>query len=193
MRHKQLIDQSCSIARPLAILGDRWTLVILRQAFMGVRRFEDFQSTLGISRSSLSERLERLVDYGVFRLEPYKDNRTRHQYRLTRKGHDLYPVLQALRAWGDKYMAGPEGEPWLFVHRDCGGSSQVEHRCSRCGEELRARDVEMKPGPGVLASISESEVSALVEEWVDAVGAGRSLGDLPDRAQSARAQGIGPP
>src|SRR5215470_10083275 len=105
MRSAELAEENCSIARPAALLGDRWTLVILRQAFNGVKRFEDFQQSLGISRSLLSERLGRLVDAGVLRREPYKDDvRTRDRYRLTRMGLDLYPVLIALRDWGDRYM-----------------------------------------------------------------------------------------
>src|SRR5882757_2816644 len=106
MRAAELAEETCSIARPATLLGDRWTLVILRQAFNGVRRFDDFQQSLGVSRSLLSTRLEKLVDEGVLRREPYKDQtRTRDQYRLTEKGLDLYPVLMAMKQWGDKYMA----------------------------------------------------------------------------------------
>ena len=116
MRAAQLAEENCSIARPASLLGDRWTLVILRQAFSGIKRYEDFQASLGISRSLLSDRLGKLVDAGILRREPYKDAiRTRERYRLTDKGLDLYPVLMALREWGDRYMAedGPplEGPP----------------------------------------------------------------------------------
>ena len=140
MRSADLALESCSIARPTAVLGDRWTLVILRQAFNGVKRFEDFQQTLGISRSLLSERLGRLVDEDILRREPYKDEvRTRDRYRLTEKGLDLYPVLMALREWGDKYMA-EDGPPVRIHHRDCGGKVSIEVRCERCGQEVgRAR------------------------------------------------------
>jgi DNA-binding HxlR family transcriptional regulator len=143
MRASEIADQDCSIARPAALLGDRWTLVILRQAFLGVKRFEDFQSTLGISRSLLSERLGRLVDAGVLRREPYKDEvRTRDRYRLTEMGLDLYPVLIALRNWGDRYLR--DGPPAQIRHRDCGGEPTLELRCSKCGEELGARDAEVR-------------------------------------------------
>jgi DNA-binding HxlR family transcriptional regulator len=149
MRAADIAEQRCSIARPAALLGDRWTLVILRQAFMGTKRFEDFQSALGISRSLLSERLGRLVDAGVLRREPYKDAvRTRERYRLTEMGLDLYPVLMALREWGDRYMA-EDGPPLEIRHRGCGGEPVLELRCSRCGEPVGARDAEARPGPGL--------------------------------------------
>jgi DNA-binding HxlR family transcriptional regulator len=151
MRYEELSAVPCSIVRPLSLLGDRWTLVILRQAFAGIRRFEDFRSTLGISRSRLADRLDRLVDAGILRREPYKDNRTRHEYRLTEKGHDLYPVLMALRAWGDKHMA-QDAPPVLYRHRGCGGNAEVRLECERCGSPLTARDVEPGAGPGALAA-----------------------------------------
>lgn len=149
MRAAEIAEQRCSIARPAALLGDRWTLVILRQAFMGTKRFEDFQSALGISRSLLSERLGRLVDAGVLRREPYKDAvRTRERYRLTEMGLDLYPVLMALREWGDRYMA-EDGPPLEIRHRGCGGEPVLELRCFTCGEPVGARDAEARPGPGL--------------------------------------------
>lgn len=149
MRAADLAEQHCSLARPAALLGDRWTLVILRQAFSRTRRFEDFQSQLGISRSLLSDRLGRLVDAGILRREPYKDEvRTREEYRLTEKGLDLYPVLMAMREWGDKHMA-PEGAPIVVSHRDCGGEVQARLTCERCGEEVGPREAEVSLGPGV--------------------------------------------
>jgi DNA-binding HxlR family transcriptional regulator len=145
MRASEIAEQRCSIARPAALLGDRWTLVILRQAFNGIKRFEDFQETLGISRSLLSERLGRLVEAGVLRREPYKDSvRTRDRYRLTEMGLDLYPVLMALRQWGDRYLANEDYSPVDIRHRDCGGEPTVELRCSKCGEEVSARDAEVR-------------------------------------------------
>jgi DNA-binding HxlR family transcriptional regulator len=152
MRAADLAQENCSIARPAALLGDRWTLVILRQAFSGVKRFEDFQSSLRISRSLLSERLGRLVDAGILRREPYKDEvRTRDRYRLTEMGLDLYPVLMALREWGDRYLA-EDGPPARIRHKGCGGEPTLELRCSACGEEVGARDAELRPGPGLRAA-----------------------------------------
>lgn len=147
-----LEDEQCSIARPVALLGDRWMLILLRQAFMGVRRFDQFQSTMGLSRAVLAQRLAQLVDAGIFERTAYKDERrTRHEYRLTDKGMDLYPILMALRTWGDKYMA-PDGPFLLYRHRDCGGHAEVLHSCNRCGRELTARDINVELGPAFIAS-----------------------------------------
>ena len=151
MRSADLIHQQCSVARPATLLGDPWTLVILRQAFSRVRRFDEFQRHLGISRSLLAERLNNLVEAGILRREPYKDEiRTRQEYRLTQKGLDLYPALMALREWGDKYMA-EDGPPIELSHRGCGGEPSVHLTCDRCGEEVSARDAEVAPGPGLRA------------------------------------------
>lgn len=152
MRHEDLAAEPCTIARPLSVFGDRWTLVVLRQAFAGVRRFDDFQVTLGISRSRLADRLDRLVEHEILERVPYKDNRTRYEYRLTEKGHDLYPVLMAIREWGDRHMAPDAGPPWHYRHAGCGGKSSIEHCCSDCGAELTARDISLEPGPGLQAA-----------------------------------------
>jgi DNA-binding HxlR family transcriptional regulator len=149
VRYEELSGVPCSIVRPLTVLGDRWTLVVLRQAFAGIRRFEDFQSTLGISRSRLADRLERLVEHDVLRREAYRAGRTRYEYRLTEKGLDLYPVLMALREWGDRYMA-PDGPPVTYSHRDCGGDVELMLRCGRCHGHLDAREVTVGAGSGAL-------------------------------------------
>ncbi|OBC00097.1 HxlR family transcriptional regulator [Mycobacterium sp. 852013-50091_SCH5140682] len=151
MRYDSLADERCSILRPLALLGDRWTLVILRQAFAGVRRFDDFQATLGLSRALLTERLGRLVDAEILERRAYRDaQRTRHEYRLTTKGSELYPVLMALRDWGDKYLA-PNGPFVHYRHKGCGGSAHTNLTCDQCATELTAFDVEVSPGPGLAA------------------------------------------
>jgi DNA-binding HxlR family transcriptional regulator len=152
MRAAQLAVEICSIARPAALLGERWTLVILRQAFSGIKRYEDFQASLGISRSLLSDRLSQLVAAGIRRGAPIKDPiRTRERYRLTDKGLDLYPVLMALREWGDRYMA-EDGPPLKVRHRGCGGEPRIHLQCDRCGEEVGPRDGEPKAGPGLKAA-----------------------------------------
>ena len=150
MRFDELADQPCSITRPLTVLGDRWTLLVVKQAFAGVRRFEDFHVSLGISRSRLSDRLDRLVEHGILSREPYVDGRTRYEYRLTRKGLDLYPVLIALRDWGDEYMA-PDGAPVRYIHQGCNGEVHAHVTCSSCGSEAGAPDVVVEPGPGSVA------------------------------------------
>jgi DNA-binding HxlR family transcriptional regulator len=149
MAYGDLEHEPCSIARPVALLGDRWTLIVLRQAFAGVRRFEEFQSTVGLSRSLLSERLGRLVEADILERSAYRDERrTRHEYRLTDKGRDLYPVLMALRTWGDKYLA-PDGPFQVYHHRDCGGRAELRHVCDQCGAQLSVRDVCVEAGPGL--------------------------------------------
>ncbi|TLQ42028.1 winged helix-turn-helix transcriptional regulator [Streptomyces marianii] len=151
MRSTDIGTESCSIARSVALLGDRWTLIVLRQAFLGVRRFEDFRSSLRVSRTLLSQRLGALVEAGILERRAYRDaRRTREEYRLTEKGLDLYPVLMALRTWGDRYMA-PDGAPVVYRHRDCGGAAEIRHVCNHCGQDLTARDVAPLPGPGALA------------------------------------------
>lgn len=150
MRYQELADVPCSITRPLVILGDRWTFLLVKQAFSGIRRFEDFRAGLGISRSRLADRLERLVGEGILTRQPYKTDagRGRDEYRLTPKGLALYPVLLALRDWGDAHMA-PDGPPAYYRHRDCGGDAHTHIVCDQCGEELGAQDVAPEPGPGM--------------------------------------------
>lgn len=157
MKVSELGSQPCPIARSAALLGDRWTLVVLRQAFSGTRRFEDFHASVGASRSLLTDRLGALVEAGILRREPYRDAiRTREQYRLTDAGLELYPVLLALSAWGNRHLA-PEGPFVSYHHRACGGETELVHRCAECGEEgLTARDVTPAPGPGLRAAATRA-------------------------------------
>ncbi|MEM6106945.1 helix-turn-helix domain-containing protein [Mycobacterium sp. 050272] len=147
MRYEELADFPCSITRPLVVLGDRWTLLVLKTAFNGVRRFNAFQAALGISRSRLQDRLDRLVEHEILAKTKSGDGNY-EEYRLTPKGHDVYPVLMALRDWGDRYMA-PDGPPVHFRHRDCPGEAHVSLACDACGNPLTARDVDPVPGPGL--------------------------------------------
>ncbi len=118
-------------------------------------RCEEFHAAIGISRGRLAERLPRLVEADILRRVPYKNEngRSHHEYRLTQKGHDLYPVLLALRDWGDGYMA-TEGPPIHYRHRDCGGEAHTLVTCDCCGNELTARDIETELGPGIKPYIS---------------------------------------
>lgn len=142
---------NCTVGRAMAILGERWTVVVLREVFNGVRRFDDVQRHAGIPRQVLSNRLAVLVEEGILRREPYRPEgggRTRHEYRLTPKGLDLHPVLAAVTAWGDRYLADPEGPPVELAHRGCG--EQV-HLVLECGAGHRLdgpREVVTRPGPG---------------------------------------------
>jgi DNA-binding HxlR family transcriptional regulator len=140
-------SQQCSVARTLELVGERWTLLIIRDAFTGVRRFGDFADRLGIARNVLQDRLERLVDEGILEKVPYQERPVRHEYRLTRQGLDLWPVLVALLKYGDRHLA-PDGAPLLLVHRECGGMVDDRRICERCGTPLEVGDVKLKAGPG---------------------------------------------
>ncbi len=148
MKWDALADQPCSIARTLAVIGDRWTLMILRDCFLGVRRFETFQARLGISRTIVTDRLRVLVEAGVLRREAYQSNPTRHEYRLTAKGLELHPVILAIARFGDMHYAGEAGAPLIRRHKGCGCDFQPVQTCSECGEVVTARDVEARPGKG---------------------------------------------
>jgi DNA-binding HxlR family transcriptional regulator len=144
MKWTELADQPCSVARSVAVIGDRWTLMLLRDAFLGVRRFEDFERRLGISRSIIADRLKLLVDEGVLRREAYQDRPPRHEYRLTDKGLALHPVIMAIVHWGDVHYAGAEGPPLIHRHKACGCDFAPVQTCSECGDPLTARDVEVR-------------------------------------------------
>ncbi|CAN5876985.1 helix-turn-helix domain-containing protein [soil metagenome] len=148
MKWEDLADQPCSIARSVAVIGDRWTLMILRDAFLGVRRFEAFQTRLGISRTIITARLKLLVDEGVLTKVPYTDRPVRHDYRLTQKGLDLYPVVMSIVHWGDRHYAGDAGAPLLHRHKPCGCDFAPVMTCSECHAPVGAREVETRAGPG---------------------------------------------
>jgi len=127
--------QYCSIASSLEVVGERWTLLIIRDVFLGIRRFEDIQRDLGVARNILQVRLERLVEEGVLVKRPYQERPLRCEYRLTEKGADLWPVLVAMLQWGDRY--GLEGErPMVIQHRGCGGELDDRRRCVACGADV---------------------------------------------------------
>jgi DNA-binding HxlR family transcriptional regulator len=140
--------QTCSIARALEVVGDRWTMLILRDVFLGVRRFDELQADLGVARNVLAGRLERLVDDGVLEKRPYQDRPLRNEYRLTAKGVDLWPVVVALLQWGDRHAPAEGGPPTVLRHSGCGGAVDDRRTCERCGALLEPRDVHAEPGPG---------------------------------------------
>jgi DNA-binding HxlR family transcriptional regulator len=149
--HRTYENQQCSIARSLEIVGERWTLLVLRDAFLGIRRFDDFQRDLGVARNVLADRLARLVGEGILERRRYQERPERFEYRLTDKGRDLWPVIFALASWGDAHAA-PDGPPRLFRHRGCGGRLTDRRICEKCGAELEVRDVEVLEGPGLKAA-----------------------------------------
>lgn len=143
MRWDELDQQPCSLARTLSVVGDRWTLLVLRECFLGVRRFDDFENRLGVTRHVLAERLKKLTEAGVLIKQPYQQRPLREEYRLTEKGHDLYPAVLALVNWGDRHMSGAEGAPIRHVHKPCGHTMHGLLVCSECSEPLLARDVQL--------------------------------------------------
>jgi DNA-binding HxlR family transcriptional regulator len=147
MLRSDYADQNCSIARALEVVGERWTILVLREAFLGTNRFDEIQRHLGVARNVLQARLERLVEAGILKKVPYQERPLRHEYRLTAKGVDLWPVVVSLLQWGDRYEA-PNGPPVVLVHKGCGGKLDDRRRCRKCGSELEAWEVEARRGPG---------------------------------------------
>jgi DNA-binding HxlR family transcriptional regulator len=138
MQRTSFADMPCSIARTLDVVGEWWTLLIIRDIFNGVRRFDDLLQHLGISRNILTDRLNSLVDKGVLKRARYQERPARYEYRLTEKGLDLLPVLLLLMRWGDKWLAGEQGAPVSVIHKDCDHGTIPTVMCSVCGQPLIA-------------------------------------------------------
>jgi DNA-binding HxlR family transcriptional regulator len=138
----------CSIARTLAIAGEPWSPLIIRDVFVGISRFDDLQRDLGISRKVLAERLHHLVDAGMLERRPYSERPPRHEYALTAMGSEFVDVLMAMVAWGDRWTA-EDGPPILYRHLACGQIAHTEPRCSSCGEPMHSDGVEVEVGPGL--------------------------------------------
>jgi DNA-binding HxlR family transcriptional regulator len=141
-------DISCSIARAVEVVGQRWTPLILRDLFAGLTRFEDLRRDLGIASNILAARLDELEHHGVVERQQYQSTPPRHEYLLTDKGRDLYPVIATLLAWGDKWLAGADGPPALLVHAECGCVTTTKTVCAQCGGELDAATTTAVAGPG---------------------------------------------
>lgn len=140
--------QNCSAARTLELIGERWTMLVIRDVFSGRRRFDQIQESLGVARNVLSARLQLLVDEGILEKRVYQSKPERHEYFLTEKGLDLWPILVALIGFGDKHLSDPEGPPVEIRHKDCDGRVNDRRICERCGAELGVRDAYGVPGPG---------------------------------------------
>jgi DNA-binding HxlR family transcriptional regulator len=151
MRWQDLDKEPCSVARTVAVIGDRWTLLVLRDCFLGIRRFDAFEERLGITRHLLADRLRKLVAHGVLRKALYHERPRRYEYRLTEKGIDLHPIIMAIVHWGDVHLAGKGGRPLLHRHKGCGHLFDPVTTCSECREPVGAREVEVLPGPGAAA------------------------------------------
>jgi DNA-binding HxlR family transcriptional regulator len=141
-------ELNCSIARPLAFLGERWTLLVLRDLFLGRRRFDEIQDSLGVASNVLSQRLATLTEEGIAERHRYSEHPERFEYHLTAKGRDLQPVLLAMLAWGDRYTAGEAGPPLETVHDECGHAFHMVPTCSECGERLDGRHIHSRAGAG---------------------------------------------
>lgn len=152
MKWNDLASERCSLSRALSAVGDRWTLLILRDAFLKVRRFDEFEASLKISRRSLTERLQALVEDGLLERRPYSERPLRHEYRLTEKGLALYPALLALVHWGDEWYGDGNGPPVRHRHKACGQHFRLTATCSECGEALGPRDVVAEPQPMLVAA-----------------------------------------
>ncbi len=152
MKWQDTADMTCPVARTLSVIGDRWTFLVIRNAFMGMRRFEQFQSSLGMTRHVLADRLGRLVEAGILSRKPYQQKPLRHEYRLTDKGRDLHPLLASLIAWGDRWMDQGHGPVLQLQHRQCGHTFTPLMVCSECRAPLAPQDVSVAPGPGAFAT-----------------------------------------
>jgi DNA-binding HxlR family transcriptional regulator len=141
----------CSIARTLDVIGEPWSPLILRDVWVGMRRFDELQADLKISRKVLTERLNHLLDHGVLERRPY-DNRPRYEYHLTEKGAELVDLLMVMKGWGDKWLAGKAGPPVLYRHHACGEIADVDLHCTHCDKPMHATDVDVLAGPGTMQS-----------------------------------------
>ncbi len=185
MQWDGLDQEACSVARTLSVVGDRWTLMILRDCFMKVRRFDDFQARLGIGRPILSDRLQKLVDSFVLTKLAYQTKPLRYEYRLTQKGLDLHPVIMAIVHWGDTHMVGKKGRPVLHRHTACGHPFDPVLVCSHCSGALSPREVVIEPGPG---AASGSGAGALAERKTSP----RLAAERPVRRPQIKATPAGP-
>jgi DNA-binding HxlR family transcriptional regulator len=151
MRFTSLADWNCSIARTLDVVGEWWTLLIVRDAFRGARRFDDFKDSLGLARSVLTARLAKLTEHGVLERRAYSQHPPRYEYHLTDKGRALFPVIAALIGWGDQWAPTSAGPPVVFVHDTCGTITTPMLTCPHCQGEVSAANTHSQPGPGARA------------------------------------------
>jgi DNA-binding HxlR family transcriptional regulator len=141
--------QICSIAKTLELIGERWTMLVIRDVFNGRRRFGEMQQSLGVARNVLASRLQRLVEEGILERRPYQERPPRHEYFLTEKGLDLWPTMVALLEFGDRHLSRDDGPPLVLRHKECGGRVNGRGICERCDQVLTARDARAEYGPGM--------------------------------------------
>jgi DNA-binding HxlR family transcriptional regulator len=148
MPYRPFTDQNCSIASALAIVGERWTLLVMRDVLFGRRRFAEIKRSLGVAPNILSDRLRQLVEHGLLERHPINEGGESFEYVPTAKGRDLSPVLVSLIEWGDEYATPAAGPPRVAVHVACGHDAHPARQCSHCGEIIERGDLVMRPGPG---------------------------------------------
>ncbi len=148
MQRTDFSEMECSIARSLAIAGEPWSPLVIRDVYVGINRFEDIQRDLGISRKVLSERCDTWSTQASWSGAQYSERPLRHEYALTEMGQEFMDVLMSMVRWGDRWTAGDAGPPVLYRHRSCGQITHVEPHCAACGEVMRSSDVDVEPGPG---------------------------------------------
>ncbi|BFM18071.1 helix-turn-helix domain-containing protein [Maricurvus nonylphenolicus] len=165
MKWAEHADNPCAIAKTLAVIGESWSLLILRNCFLGTRRFEEFQQQLGMTRHVLTDRLKHLVEHEVLKKVPYGESSRRFEYRLTERGKGLYPVIMSLVDWGNQWMVEAGEEPIIHIHQTCGQRTRPVMSCSACGEELNPKDVTAvagKPLQSLQAQYEEEELAAKI-------------------------------
>ena len=164
MKRNKLDSLNCSVAHALNLIGEWWTILILREAFFGTRRFEDFQRHLGIARNILTARLCKLVDSGILDRVPVKEGARRQEYRLTEMGRDLFPILVVLTQWGDRWILGPEAVPVKYIHRATGEEIADVKIRAKDGRPLSPRDILLVPGPGATQE-TRARLRELHDRW----------------------------
>ena len=158
-----------SVARALEIVGERWTLLILREAFFGVRRFGQLARNLQIPRPTLSTRLRTLVDKGLLEKVPYARDPDRHEYRLTDSGRDLFAAIVVLMQWGDHHLPHPEGPPIVLHHQPCDQTAEPILVCAHCRQEITAHNVTPQPGPGFVDLLGDAKDGILIDDSLEVV------------------------
>ena len=157
MRWNEIDSEICSIARTLSIVGDRWTLLVLRDSFFGACRFNEFQKSIGLSRHRLADRLNRLVESEFLKKVRYQDTPPRYEYKLTTKGVDIYTVLLSLTTWGNKWMSDADGDPVEYKHRSCGHITTPVLCCDECKAPIIPQELMPIVGPGILRKMPRDE------------------------------------
>ncbi len=166
-------NQLCSIARTLEVVGERWTFLIIRDALLGANRFDTFLTSLGIARNVLTDRLNSLVEHGVFERVPYQDRPLRYEYRLTTKGHELTSIILSLMEWGDRHHAGEAGPPRVAEHCGCGGKVRIHVMCGKCSRSLAPGEVTTLATarhPATRATLSDTDRPSGLHQQLDESG-----------------------